>query len=134
MNNLTEIKAVNEQKLTALMNECGVFFAFSQNQFEKNKTPKQEDEKYVSMGGGGYLPKSKANAWLEGCKELDAWFKEATKSAKIRKENILYELGNHECYYTGDIQSAVDALGDGYTYDEVLKVYCVGLKANKSGW
>ena len=45
----------------------------------------------------------------------------ATPGARI--EAIKHELNNYECYYTGDITEALNALGKGYTRAEVLKVY-----------
>ena len=37
---------------------------------------------------------------------------------------IKRELSNYECYYTGEIEDAVDTLEDyGITYEQVLKVF-----------
>ena len=42
---------------------------------------------------------------------------------KTRKQEIAYELANHEAYYTGDISDTMEALGKDYTEAEVLEVY-----------
>lgn len=124
MKTLTEIKAEKQASLDSLLNTCGVFFAFSDEQFEKNKTPLKDGEKYVSIGAGGYMPKSKVDAFLQGTEQIEKVFKLEIKNTKdLRRQNIAYELANHEAYYTGEISDTLDALGEGYTAKEVWKVY-----------
>jgi hypothetical protein len=119
----TDIKQEVENRYSELFKDCGVFWAFSREQFEEGKTPLQEGEKYVSIGAGGYMPKHNHEKLSEGMKEIDAWQKEAMKSAKA-EEAILYELNNHEAFYTGTIEDAMAVLGDlGYTEDQVKAVY-----------
>jgi len=117
---------IREQKQTDtnnLFTSLGVFWAFSNKQFDENKTPLQEGEKYVDIGGGGFIPKHNVDALIEGMKTIDKTFKQATKDAKMREKHILYELNNHECFYTGDITDAVEVLGEDYTEQEVRNVY-----------
>ena len=116
------IRKQASEKLTTLMNECGVFFAFSNEQFHENKTPLKEGEKYVSIGAGGYMPKSKVNDYLEGSKLINKWEKAEIKKLKDGKEqHILHELWNHECFYTCDIEDAANVLP--YPKKDVWKVY-----------
>ena len=61
---------------------------------------------------------------------INKWYKNEIKGSKLREKNIAYELGNFECYYTGDIQPAVDALGSEYTREEIMVVY----KKNYKKW
>jgi len=107
-----------------------MFFAFSTEQFHENKTPLQEGEKYVSIGAGAYIPKSQVNNWINGIKEIEKQYKAAVKSNKLRKQEIAYQLNNYECYYTGDISDALEALGSGYTQAEVMEVY----RENHNEW
>ena len=101
-----------------------MFFALSNEQFATKKTPLQEGENYVSIGAGGYMPKGNVDKYLNGSKEIKKWYKAEMRATKgMRVDNIKYELANHECYYTGEIQDAIDALGKGYTYKEVFKIY-----------
>lgn len=94
------IKKQAQEKLTVLFNECGVFFAFSNEQFQENKTPLQDGEKYVSIGAGGYMPKSKVNDYISGSKLINKWEKAEIKKLKDGKElHILSELRNYECSY-----------------------------------
>ncbi len=120
---LQDLKKEREERYNTLIKESLMFFAFSNEQFAANKTPLQEGEKYVSIGAGGYMPKGKVDFYLNGSKEIREWYKAAIKANKVRRQEIAYELANHESYYTGDITSAFEALGEGYTLGEVLDVY-----------
>lgn len=116
------IRKQASEKLNALMSECGIFFAFSNDQFHENKTPLKEGEKYVSIGAGGYMPKSKVKDYLEGSKLISQWEKTEIKKLKDGKEkHILYELRNHECFYTHDIEDAANVLP--YPKKDVWKVF-----------
>jgi len=118
-----DIRQEREDKISELFKKCGVFFAFSNEQFAENKTPLKEGEKYVSMGAGGYLPKGNAAELTKGMSEIKKWFKQATKDKKTRIELIKFELANHEAYYTGELEDTLNALGEGFTIDEVREVY-----------
>lgn len=119
-----EIKEQKQNDYNKLFDTCQVFWAFSNEQFIEGakKNPKHDDEKYVSIGAGGYLPKHNVEALQAGTKAIDATFKAQITEFKMREKHILYELNNHECFYTGDIIPAVDALGEGYTIKEVETV------------
>jgi hypothetical protein len=121
---IQDLKREQDQKLSALFAECGVFWAFSEEQFHKNKTPLQEGEKYVSIGAGGYLPKGHVSKFSEGMERIRKEFNAAVNaSRKQRRAFIAYELNNHEAHYTGDITDTMQALGKGFTAKEVRKVY-----------
>lgn len=123
MKTISELKKERENKHSELFEKCGVFFAFSNEQFNENKTMLEDGEKYVSIGAGGYLPKGKLNQFSEGMKAIGNWFKDEVKNQKLRKAHILYELQNHECFYTGDYSDALESLGNSYTKEEVLEVF-----------
>lgn len=123
MNNLSQIKKQKEDKVSELINTCSMFFAFSNAQFTENKTPLQEGENYVHLGAGAYMPKGKVDAYLYGIKAINKWYKLAIKENKLRKDNIVYELNNQEAFYTGEIETTVDALGDDYNESEVREVF-----------
>ena len=119
-----ELKAEERRRYDELFAECGVFWAFSAEQFEKNKTPLSEGDKYVSIGAGGYMPKSRAADLAEGMEQIRKEHNAAVKAnRKLRRDVIAYELRNHEATYTGDISDTLDALGDGYSAKEVRKIY-----------
>jgi hypothetical protein len=121
--NYSNVKKEAEEKLSLLIKDCHVFFAFSNKQFEENKTPLKQGEKYVSFGSGCYIPKSNLERFRAGNKEIDLWKKQQIKKGKIQEQEILYELNNHECFYTCSIEDALDVLSDDYTFKEVLAVY-----------
>lgn len=122
-NNLAAIKEQKEAKVSQLITDCSMFFAFSNEQFHKNKTPLQEGEKYVSLGAGAYMPKGKVDTYLNGIKAINKWYKAAVKDNKLRKENIIYELNNHEAFYTYELEDTLAALGSDYTEQEVRQVF-----------
>jgi hypothetical protein len=118
-----EIKDQKQRDYNKLFDTCGVFWAFSDKQWEENKTEKLPDEKYVSIGGGGYLPKHNVEKLMQGTKAIDETFKQQIQEFKAREQHILYELNNYECYYTGDITEALEAMGNDYTTEEVQAVF-----------
>ena len=133
MKTLEQIKKEQKNKYTELFNKVGLFWAFSNEQFAEGarKNPLNENDKYLSVGAGGYIAKSKVDIFVNGMEDIKKWYKKETAENKaIRIKLISYELSNHECYYIGDIQPALDALGSEYTKKEVLKVY----KANYQKW
>lgn len=125
---ISELKNQKQEKVSQLITECGMFFAFSTEQFEKNKTPLKDGEKYVRMFGGGFMPKGNLEQWVEGSKAIELWYRGEMKNEKMRRANIAYELSNHEAFYTGNISDTLEALGEDYTYEEVRKVYFEELK------
>jgi hypothetical protein len=120
---ITDLKKEKQSKYDALLKDCGVFFAFSEKQFNEGKTPLTEGDKYISMGAGGYMPKSKVQDFLKGSKNINVWYKQSIKNNKLREAHILHELSNHEAWYVNDIGTTLIALGEGYTREEVLAVF-----------
>jgi hypothetical protein len=118
-----DIKKEKQKMTTELFEKCGVFFAFSEEQFEENKTPLKEGEKYVSIGGGGYMPKGSIKAFEEGMKAISNYGKQKVKQGNLAESEILYELQNHECFYTGDISDVVDLFEGTYTEKQIRDVY-----------
>ncbi len=120
-----KVKAEYQRRYDVAMEEAGLFWAFSREQFEENKTPKRHDEKYISIGSGGYMPRSSWDKFKADTEAIDAWKKEATKrlAPEQREAEILGELNNYEAFYTGEIEDAFEALKDWYTYEEVMAVF-----------
>lgn len=122
---IQEIKRDKENAITKLFEECRLFFAFSDEQLKEGlkKYPLSEGDKLVSIGAGGFLPKSKIQNYIEGFKEINKDYKKAIQDNKQRKANILYELKNREAFYTGDLDETAEALGEDYTREEVKEVF-----------
>ena len=123
MMNYQEIKAEKEKKVGQLIKDCGMFFAFSNKQWDENKTPLKEGEKYLDMRHGSYMPKSQIDNWKSGIATIEKWAKDEIKKGKLEDEEILSELYNYECFYTGSIEDAMDALGSKYPEEKVWAIY-----------
>jgi len=116
-------KEAEQKKYDDLMSECGVFWAFSNEQFAEGKAkhPVATGEKYTSIGAGGFMPSKHYKKFVDGMNTIKEWAKTAKKDDNAV---ILYELNNYECFYTGDIADAMPRLKDlGYTAEQVKKVY-----------
>lgn len=103
------------------LNKAGAFWAFGQEQFNKQK---REGVEYVSGGAGLVCPKDtykqlKAdldNAILKG---IEADIRENGEEAIIKRELI-----NHECYYTGNIDIVAENLAEyGITRERIQEIY-----------
>ena len=123
MKTISELKNERENKNSELFDKVGLFFAFSNEQFQTNKTPLKEGEKYVSIGAGGYLPKGNVDAFLKGMEEIGKWYKGEVKSNKAEEKEIVYELHNHECFYTNDITDVVEMFAGTYTEEQITKIF-----------
>lgn len=120
---LSALKREEQSKVNQLINECKIFFAFSDEQFHKNKTPLQTGEKYVALGAGAYMPKGQVERYRSGIKAINKWYKDSVNGKKLRKANIVHAIHNHEAHYTGEIDEVMDALGSDYTKEEVMAIF-----------
>lgn len=118
------------------LEKAGLFFAFGQDQFEKYRTYRDETldtNNYISVGMGGYIHKNDKE-------KLDKFFQEIAPKlkaeflSKVKREDlILYELDNHECFYTGDIEDTY--LGLKYYYDDLTEEeVCEVYRKNAKYW
>lgn len=112
-----------EQAQTDLFEKLGTFFAFSQSQFDEGR---KEGVKYVSLGSGCVTPEGTEKELMD---TLDKIHADALK--QDLEENgidaiIKRELGNYECYYTGDITDAFEELKQyGTDWNQVMAIYRV---------
>jgi len=113
-----------EKATSKLFKDNGAFFAFSDKQFEEAKDKKIPNKDYCNMFAGMVAPKKNSDNIIAGLKKIT---KEGIKQ-DIKENGIIgiikRELGNHECYYTGDYSTAFESL-DGYniTLNQVKEVY-----------
>lgn len=97
-----------EAEQSALLDNVGAFFAFSDKQFDEQSKP---NVKYVSMGGAGLIcPKKHADSLHNGLKDIHKRgiardVKENGKQAIIQRE-----LSNHEAQITGSVDDTLRAL------------------------
>lgn len=123
MKTIQEINKEQEGKLSALLDTCGIFFAFSNEQFESNK---KEGVRYVRGYHGMIIPKDNVKLFErkfdEYCEEKDTMFRENIDM----KEYILYQLNNHECFYTGDyveVLELVESIYPACTIEDIRQVF-----------
>jgi hypothetical protein len=122
-NSIGEIKKEREDRTSALFKECGVFFAFSNKQFEENKTPVAEGEKYCALSGGGCMRSCERQKFRDAFDAMNKWYNAAVDEANLQDAEILYELHNHECYYTGDPGDVIEMFEGRYEKERILKVF-----------
>lgn len=61
-----------------------------------------------SIGAGGYLPKSNIEKFEKGYKEIKKWYSKEIKKNKLIEKEIIYEMHNHEVFYTGELDVIFD--------------------------
>ncbi len=110
-----------DKAISAVLEKHGAYFAFSKKQFEEKQV---EGVKYVTDGSGMVCPKENYEQLV---KEMLEIYEEGVKQ-DIAENGltaiIKRELANYECYYTNDIEDAVDALESyGITHEQVLTVF-----------
>jgi hypothetical protein len=110
-----------QEATTALLNDCGAFFAFSDSQFNEAK---QEGIKYVSLGAGLICPKEHADSFIEKYSNIVDTAIETDKKENGIENIIKRELNNHEAFYTCDISTTVSVLSAyGVSTEQVRDVY-----------
>lgn len=131
-----EIKTKHSNAYNEIMERAGVFWAFSNEQFEKGLKKVRESgklsegEKVARIPGGGFCPSKNIDKMLAEMKEADKTrAKELKEMRELKEKAILYELNNHECFYRGEGLDTVAEIFKGiYTKEDILKVY------NKNLW
>lgn len=124
-----ELKHQRQAKYDELFKAVGLFWAFSNEQFDegKAKNPVTDGHKYTSIGGGGFFPGQNKQQWIDGMDAINAWEKQANAELKANRAEeekaILYELNNHEAFYSGEIEEVVDLFEGVYTREQIRKVY-----------
>lgn len=109
-------------KFSALMDQTGAFFAFSNEQFA---AAKKDGVKYVNGGAGLIIPAENVDFYKKKLAEISEEANTEFLAANDRADIIRYELANYESYYVYDITEAAAALADyGITdRDEILKIF-----------
>ena len=111
MSKYTELKAKHQAEVIAFP----FGFAFNQSQFDemmKKWGLKPTDiREILSIGGGGYIRRSDADAFKEMMGRHEAEHKAAMQDDEYLFSMFNYELANHEYGYTGELDDTLDALG-----------------------
>lgn len=123
MKTIEGIKKEAQEMTTRVGDQCGLFWAFNDDQFNENKTPLKEGEKYVSIGAGGYLPKSNIDKLLKGWDDVEKWRKKQIKLLKDAPRAILYEINNFEAFFSGDLSPVFEIFEGVYSKELIKEVY-----------
>jgi len=104
-----------------------VTYAFSESQLKegmKKLGAKQKDE-LTTLGFGSICLKSKANEIIEWIlkkqAEKDNWLKNLT----IREKEVIirYEIDNHECTYTNDIEPVLEIFNGIFELNLIISIW-----------
>ncbi|MGN0960756.1 MAG: hypothetical protein ACI4PF_00990 [Christensenellales bacterium] len=114
-----------KQKQQKEINDFPFGFAFSNEQFkemmEKFGLSENDTDKIYSIGAGGYIKKTDADAMHEMFKrhrqEIEEEIEKDKTGTGFIYEMFKYELSNHEYCITYDLEPTLDALG--LTLDEI---------------
>lgn len=132
MKTINEIREEQQKKLFELFKSLGIFFAFNQAQFNKQK---KEGIDYIPGAYGMVLPK-------EITKDFDKEYAKLTNE-KIAEFNanvpmddfICHELWSHECFYHGDyleIFERVKAYYPQCKVEDIERVYLAQIEAENN--
>ena len=110
-----------DKALSEILDLHGAFFAFSEAQLKEKMIC---CVRYATAGAGLIIPVAMRQSFDEQYSALTRKKYEYELANNAARDIIAYELSNHESYYTGEIEDAVDALKPyGFTVEQVLKVY-----------
>lgn len=118
---MKSLQDYREKAQTQLFAKTGAFFAFSTKQFEEQK---KEGVKYVSCGAGMVCPKESVKELSDGIEKIGREAREKDLKENGKENIIIRELYDYESFYTGEIDSARDALTPyGITTEEIVAAY-----------
>lgn len=128
-----ELKKQKEEDYNNILGACGVFWAFSKDQFKEGieKSRREgflnEGEKVARIPLGGFCPVKNIAKLTQGIKEANEKHRQGLKELRKEKQEtqkaILYELNNHECFYTGDVEPVVEIFKNVYTKKQIVEVF-----------
>lgn len=118
-----------EQKQSKAFAKAGAFFAVSQSQFDEAKAKLPDVKKFVHIGAHLYCDKKNAKWLVDKLGEIYAESMRQDIQDHGLERIILRELGNYECWYTGDIEPCWEAIQN---YPGIKKEYVARLFTNKN--
>jgi hypothetical protein len=126
MKTYQQLKSEHQTAYDKIMEKHRVFWAFSNSQFKEGmkKIGHKKGEKLCSIGMGGYMPLASNKPMFEELRAEDKRHKAELKKLKEEKEGaIIYELANHECFYTGNITPVLEHFKGIYTPAAIKQVF-----------
>lgn len=126
MTTYTEIKTKYQNDLDVIITKHKGFFAFSQEQLEEGmkRIGVADKTQLTQTQLGMIMPKEEVKGYYLDALQAQEEYKKALKKAKQEKENaILYELNNHESFYTGDIDDVIPIFKGIFSRKDIVKVF-----------
>lgn len=123
MKTINELQKEQNEKMSALFKELGIFFAYSQSQINEQK---KEGITYVDAGMGMIVPKQNVKNFWEKFDKLSEEMIADFKANVPMDDYIHYELVNHECFYTGNYGKIIEQVQTLYsqcTMEDIRRVY-----------
>lgn len=130
---MTTINNYLQEATNKLITDCDVFFAFSQSQLKEGIDKLKATGKYnitaenklklTDIGSGGFMPSVNVDKYIQGNKDIQKEYKRMKKDEKAIKDYILYELHNHEVFYTGDLNTFCSTYMDDVPKEKIISVY-----------
>lgn len=123
MKTISQINREYRDKQTEMFNRYGVIFAFSDKQFEQQRKQGME---YISAGCGMLVPQDNEDLVFAELEALRQRKGEEMRSNVPREQYIFDALNNYECFWTGDVDNALEDALNYYpdcSYDEVFRIY-----------
>jgi len=118
---MKSFQSYTQDKIRTVFKDMGAFFAFSNRQFNEAR---QEGVEYVALDAGLVVPKGNVKDTLERLEQINKEAVSAFLQDHDKDSIILYELRNHECFYTGNIDDCVDKVANfNITEQEVMAVF-----------
>ena len=119
---MTKLTFNMQERMTEVFNKYGVFFAFSDEQFLRQRV---EGVEYTTFGAGSVVPVKNYDAFMEEFNQLDDEHTKFNLENFTKEELILDELRNHECFYTWEIDEVVELMESKYnfTLQDVQEVF-----------
>lgn len=120
---IEQIHEERQKKLSTMFEEFGVFFAFSKQQFAQSRKAGVE---YVSGFAGMIIPKDNVKFVHERLDRIHGEVAALMREHVPMDKYILYELHNHEAFYTGEVDEILELAKSYYpdcTLEHVLKVF-----------
>lgn len=106
-----------KQRHQDMVNAFPIGFAFSKEQFEeaKEKLGVTSNDDLVSIGYGGFIRKTDKNAFLEMYKQINKEDEDFKKNDGNVVDMFVYEMGNHEYFYSYDRREVCEGCGIPYS-------------------
>ena len=122
-----------QEATNKLINDCDVFFAFSTSQLKEGINKLKLSGKYnitadnklklTDIGSGGFIPSINVDKYIQGNKDIQKEYKKMKKDIKATDDYILYELHNHEVFYTGNINDFCSTYMSDIPKEQILSIY-----------